>query len=292
MRYRLFLITSLLAIFVFTYQTLAFASLEVGLEYQPNNEPPNKQAFQMGYQFPSLWEIRGALEYPNNGLSIGIIREFETNSSFSPYLGIGLRDLNGVATPELSAAEKGEIIAGIKLKLVDGISVGLEGRFVPEKLSNPGQSLKPEIGVSLNYRFPSSGTAQGSRPPVLKINRADRRLLAQLVMVEAPDEPYKGQVAVAAVVFNRMKSGRFPETVPDVINEPGQFTSKQKMSRVEPDESAYRAVDDALQGVDPSHGAHYFYNPAAASKAGRRFFRSDNLKETARIGNHVFFKLR
>jgi hypothetical protein len=270
------------------------ASLEVGWEYQPKNQQPNIQSFQLGYQ-ASLWEIRGALAWPDNSISAGVIREFETDTALAPYLGAGLWDLNDAVAPWLSSGEKVELIAGLKLNLnavLVGLSLGLEARITPDNLYGYIDSLYPEYGVSINYRFPSSEASPESGPPISKTSPADRKLLAQLITVEAPEEPYNGQVAVAAVVLNRLKSGRFPETVRDVIYEPGQFSYQRKLAAIKPTDAAYRAANEAIQGNDPSHGAQYFYNPDHASPAGWRFFHSGNLQVTARIGSHVFMKLK
>ena len=120
-------------------------------------------------------------------------------------------------------------------------------------------------------------------------NQEDLMLLARLISAEARGEPYLGQVAVGAVVLNRVKSPLFPNSIRAVIYQPGQFTpvSNGTINR-KPTESAIRAAKAALSGQDPSRGALFFYNPKLSSRAGLQFFQSRQV--TVRIGNHVFTK--
>ncbi len=91
-------------------------------------------------------------------------------------------------------------------------------------------------------------------------------LLARLISAEARGEPYRGQVAVGAVVLNRVDSPIFPNTIAGVIYQNGAFTCvTDGQFNKEVSESAYRAARDALNGVDPSGGAIYYFNPATAT---------------------------
>lgn len=94
----------------------------------------------------------------------------------------------------------------------------------------------------------------------------DVNLLARLISAEARGEPYNGQVAVGAVVLNRMKHPSFPNTMSGVIYQSGAFTCITDGQFNQPvAESAYRAARDALAGVDPSGGAIYYFNPVTAT---------------------------
>ncbi len=105
----------------------------------------------------------------------------------------------------------------------------------------------------------SSGSAGGS---------ADVNLLARLISAEARGEPYTGQVAVGAVVLNRMEHPSFPSTMSGVIYQKGAFSCLDDGQFNEPvAESAYRAARDALNGWDPSGGAIYYFNPATATSS-------------------------
>ena len=94
----------------------------------------------------------------------------------------------------------------------------------------------------------------------------DVDLLARLISAEARGEPYTGQVAVGAVVLNRVKSPAFPGSISGVIYQSGAFSCLQDGQFWKPvADSAYRAARDALNGSDPSGGALYYFNPATAT---------------------------
>lgn len=111
-------------------------------------------------------------------------------------------------------------------------------------------------------------------------------LLARLVYGEARGEPYKGQVAVAAVVLNRVKSSKFPNSVSGVIYQSGAFSVvSDGQINLTPDETAIKAARDAMNGYDPKNGCLYYYNPA---KTTNKWMLSKPV--LLRIGNHAFFK--
>ena len=94
----------------------------------------------------------------------------------------------------------------------------------------------------------------------------DVNLLARLISAEARGEPYSGQVAVGAVVLNRMKHPSFPNTMSGVIYQPGAFSCMADGQFNQPvADSCYQAARDALNGWDPSGGAIYYFNPATAT---------------------------
>ena len=109
-------------------------------------------------------------------------------------------------------------------------------------------------------------------------------LLARLISAEARGEPYVGQVAVGAVVLNRVEHPSFPNTISGVIYQAGAFTCVTDGQFQQPvAESAYRAARDALNGWDPSGGAIYYFNPATATS---KWIWSR--PEILTIGNHRF----
>lgn len=94
----------------------------------------------------------------------------------------------------------------------------------------------------------------------------DVNLLAHLIHGEARGEPYVGQVAVAAVVLNRVRDSRFPNTMAGVIYQPGAFDAvADGQINLEPASESYKAAQDALNGWDPSYGCIYYYNPVTAT---------------------------
>ena len=97
---------------------------------------------------------------------------------------------------------------------------------------------------------------------------SDLYLLARCVYGEARGEPYVGQVAVAAGVLNRVKSAAFPNSISGVIYQPYAFTCvSDGQLYLEPNQTAYNAARDAMNGWDPTNGCLYYYNPATATSA-------------------------
>lgn len=113
---------------------------------------------------------------------------------------------------------------------------------------------------------------------------SDLYLLAKLIHSEARGEPYEGQVAVGAVVLNRVKDPGFPNTLEGVIYQPWAFTALHDgQFNLEPTSTSYQAAQDALNGWDPSYGCIYYYNPKTATSSWI-FTRTT----VVTIGNHVF----
>ena len=97
-------------------------------------------------------------------------------------------------------------------------------------------------------------------------NSSNLNLLAHLVYAEARGEPYSGQVGVAAVVLNRVESSSFPNTVAGVIYQAGAFSVvNDGQINLTPNQTAYNAARDALNGWDPVYGAIYYFNPDTAT---------------------------
>lgn len=96
----------------------------------------------------------------------------------------------------------------------------------------------------------------------------DKQLLARAVNGEARGEPYEGQVAVAAVILNRVRHASFPNTISGVIYQPGAFTAVsdgQINVPIDENSTVYKACSDALNGWDPTGGAIYYFNPDTAT---------------------------
>lgn len=116
------------------------------------------------------------------------------------------------------------------------------------------------------------------------ISSSDFDLLARIISAEARGESYSGQVAVGAVVLNRVEHPSFPDSVSGVIYQNGAFSCLYDGQFEQPvADSAYSAARDALNGMDPSGGAIYYYNPKTATN---RWIRSRPIITT--IGRHVF----
>lgn len=117
-------------------------------------------------------------------------------------------------------------------------------------------------------------------------NSSNVNLLARLIYGEARGEPYAGQVAVGAVVLNRVKSSSFPNTISGVIYQSGAFdVVRDGQINLTPDSTAKKAAQDALNGWDPSYGAIYYFNPSTATN---KWIWSRPM--TVTIGRHRFCK--
>ena len=133
--------------------------------------------------------------------------------------------------------------------------------------------------------YSSSGNSSSSNSSS-STNSSDLNLLSRLVYGEARGEPYTGQVAVAAVVLNRVKHSSFPNTIAGVIYQSGAFdVVSDGQINLTPNETAKKAAQDALNGWDPSNGAIYYFNPSTATN---KWIWSRPM--TVTIGKHRFCK--
>lgn len=135
-----------------------------------------------------------------------------------------------------------------------------------------GKKTAAAMGIQLSS---SSGKSSSS---------GDSYLLARLVYAESRGEPYTGQVAVAAVVLNRVKSSSFPNTISGVIYQSGAFSVvSDGQINLAPNDTAIRAAKDAMSGWDPTNGCIYYYNSRTATSA---WIRSRPIMLV--ISNHTF----
>lgn len=119
-------------------------------------------------------------------------------------------------------------------------------------------------------------------------SKSDLQLMARAINGEARGEPYEGQVAVGAVILNRVRSSSFPNTIAGVIYEPGAFTAVsdgQIDVPIAEDSTVYKAAQDALNGWDPTGGAIYYFNPDTATN--KWIWSRPLIKQ---IGKHRFCK--
>ena len=118
-----------------------------------------------------------------------------------------------------------------------------------------GTKTAAALGMSLSGSGSSAGGDGSSDRNV--------RLLAACIYGESRGEPYKGQVAVGAVILNRVKSSKFPNSIAGVIYQPGAFDAvSDGQINLGANDSALRAARDAMNGYDPTYGCLYYYNPA------------------------------
>ena len=128
------------------------------------------------------------------------------------------------------------------------------------------------------------GSSGGSSNSNSSYTSSDTYLLAKAIYAEARGESYEGQVAVGAVIMNRVRSSKFPNTVSGVIYQSNAFTAvSDGQINLSPDKTAMNAAQDAINGWDPTYGCLYYYNPAVATSSwifGRQ--------TVTTIGKHVF----
>ncbi len=161
---------------------------------------------------------------------------------------------------------------------------GIVGSKTKLKLWEASKSWRPTAAdvsggsgntVKANYTSPAK---------IMGLSENDLKLMANAVYGEARGEPYVGQVAVAAVILNRIKSASFPNTVSGVIFQPGAFTAvADGQIWLTPNATAKKAVRDALNGWDPSGGCIYYFNPVTATS---KWIWSRPQVKT--IGKHIF----
>lgn len=139
-----------------------------------------------------------------------------------------------------------------------------------------GMRTAQALGIILSGTTSSSSSSSASS--------TDLNLLARVVYGEARGEPYTGQVAVAAVVLNRVRSSSFPNSVAGVVYQSGAFDCvSDGQINLTPNQSAYNAAKDALNGWDPTYGCFFYYNPRTATS---KWMLSRTVKLS--IGNHAF----
>ncbi|MBY0122567.1 spore cortex-lytic enzyme [Bacillus sp. S/N-304-OC-R1] len=172
-------------------------------------------------------------------------------------------------------------------------------QFVKEQMAK-GNKFTHYGGMSLESQKKPANKAPAPAAPTKKpaaqkptsanmpngFSQNDIQLMANAVYGESRGEPYTGQVAVAAVILNRLNSATFPNTISGVIFEPGAFTAvADGQIWLTPNERAKEAVIDAINGWDPTGNALYYFNPDTATSAW--IWSRPQIK---RIGKHIFCK--
>ncbi|USB32033.1 spore cortex-lytic enzyme [Paenibacillus sp. YPG26] len=150
------------------------------------------------------------------------------------------------------------------------------------QIAEPGKGKGKNTTAGNNKANTNSGELAASNP--LGLSENDLKIMANAVNGEARGEPFEGQVAVAAVILNRVKSPSFPKTVSGVIFQPGAFTAvADGQIWLEPNESSRKAVREAMNGMDPSGGCLYYFNPETATS--KWIWTRPQVKT---IGKHIF----
>ena len=143
-----------------------------------------------------------------------------------------------------------------------------------------GKATYKALGMNSSYQALQGANASNTSGQ----NSSEVYLLAKTIYAEGRGEPYVGQVAIGAVVMNRVRSASFPNTISGVVYQKGAFTAVDDgQINLTPNETAMKAARDALNGWDPTGGALYYYNPAVATSS----WIFDRQTVTV-IGKHVF----
>ena len=189
--------------------------------------------------FAFLPELSADAEVLKSGSTGTLVKTVQTKlKNWGYYTGV----VDGIYGPKTVAAVK-------YFQRVNGLS---EDGIV-------GAKTAAAMGITLTSSSTIS-SAGGS------YSSSDSYLLAKCIYAEARGEPYTGQVAVAAVVLNRVKSASFPNTISGVIYQSNAFTSvSDGQINLTPSETAKKAAQDAMNGWDPTGGCLYFYNPATST---------------------------
>lgn len=144
-----------------------------------------------------------------------------------------------------------------------------------------GKSTYKALGMTSSYEALNGAQSSGSAG---SYNSSDVYLLAKTIYAEGRGEPYVGQVAIGAVVLNRVRNNAFPNTISGVVYQKHAFTAvSDGQINLTPNETAMKAARDAINGWDPTGGALYYYNPAVATS--QWIFSRPTITV---IGKHVF----
>ncbi|MBO7390351.1 MAG: spore cortex-lytic enzyme [Clostridia bacterium] len=179
----------------------------------------------------------------------------------------------------LKQGSSGELVKKVQTKLKNwGYYTGsVDGIYGPKTVSavkyfqrKNGLTADGIVGAktaaAMGITLASSSTATSSSGG--NYSSGDSYLLAKCIYAEARGEPYTGQVAVGAVILNRVRSSKFPNTISGVIYQPYAFTCvADGQINLTPDANAKKAAQDALNGWDPTNGCLYYYNPATATSS-------------------------
>lgn len=227
-----------------------------------------------------------------NLLMIGIVAQVRAVNTGEPTTGGELAAIS-------RNGSRGDEVRQIQQKLIewdylDGSADGIYGAATEKAVRAfqkrngltadgvAGPATLRAMGISSSTGGTSGGSANSGGSG--GFSDSDYRLLARIISAEARGEAYEGQVAVGAVIMNRVEHPSFPNSISGVVYQPGAFTAITDGQINEPvTDSAYRAARDAMNGWDPSGGAIYYFNPDKTDNAWMR-----TRPVIKRIGDHLF----
>lgn len=183
----------------------------------------------------------------------------------------------------LSVGSSGDQVVDLqeRLRMLGYLSSAADGKFGSGTKSAVKHFQKNALVAQTGVAGPTTLHALHK----VTVSRKELGMLARIVYAEAGGESFNGQIAVAAVVLNRVDSPNFPDTIEKVIFAPGAFTTVAGGQYWKlPNDESFKAAIQAAKGIDPSNGALYFSSAAADSE----WFQSRT--KTASIGGHIFAK--
>ena len=201
------------------------------------------------------------------------------------------------AATVLEVGSRGDDVVKVQKRLIqyDYLDGTADGKFGADTLAavklfqrRNGLTVDGKVGpataAALGVTLSGSSSASSSSSSSSRGGSSDLNLLARVVHGEARGEPYKGKVAVAAVVLNRVESSSCPNTSAGVVYQSGAFSAvKDGQINLTPDSESIRAAQDAMNGWDPTGGCLYYYNPNTATDS---WIRTRTVKTV--IGRHYF----
>lgn len=196
----------------------------------------------------------------------------------------------------LSKGSKGPEVTELQQKLAQlGYAIGTADGSFGTKTESAIQRFQKARGLTvdglagtqtINELKRLSGQSTNSTGKAVGTKSVETNLLARCVNAEARGEPYVGQVAVAAVILNRISDPAFPKTIADIVYQPQAFSSvADGQINSPPSADALRAAQEAVSGSDPSKGAVFFFNP---DKTSNKYIWSR--PQIIKIGHHIFTK--
>ena len=225
-----------------------------------------------------------------------VIKTTSVDGVYTPYTQVQTMD-EAVGVAILKQGSKGGEVKEVQRRLklwgyykgsLDGVfGAGTRSAVIAFQKKNGlkadgvvGKSTYRALGMESSYQALVNKTENGGGG----YSSSDVYLLARTIYAEGRGEPYTGQVAIGAVVMNRVRSAAFPNTISGVVYQKHAFTAvTDGQINLTPDDTAMRAARDAINGWDPTGGALYYYNPAVATSA----WIFDRQTVTV-IGRHVF----
>lgn len=244
-------------------------------EQTPNQAIPvfSEQVINYGAYGTDVYELQGRLKYL--GFYYG---------KLDSYFGPKTRDSLKWFQSEFGMKSDGLAGPKTKLKLYNATKNWKPGLETSEP-GKAGSAPKTNKGTTNTGQGTAKKESEELAPSsAMGLSANDLKIMANAVYGEARGEPFEGQVAVAAVILNRVKSPSFPNTASGVIFQPRAFTAvADGQIWLEPNESARKAVQQALNGWDPSGGCLYYFNPETATS--KWIWTRPQVKT---IGKHIF----